>query len=139
MTRKRWSELSGRQQGAIVAAAVVQQALAAATSGTCGAARARRSAARSCGSRPRSSASLARWPTSPLVAVGREGHETNGHAGGARPRRLRFSPARLRPAVNGSAVSELVHPVGGQSVLVAVERAGGQDGTVSQDGYEQVT
>jgi hypothetical protein len=31
MTRKRWSELSGRQQGAIVAAAVVQQALAAAT------------------------------------------------------------------------------------------------------------
>jgi Phospholipase_D-nuclease N-terminal len=31
MTRKRWSELSGRQQAAIVAAAVVQQALAAAT------------------------------------------------------------------------------------------------------------
>jgi hypothetical protein len=31
MTRKRWSELSGRQQAAIVAAAVVQEALAAAT------------------------------------------------------------------------------------------------------------
>jgi Phospholipase_D-nuclease N-terminal len=31
MTRKRWSELSGRQQATIVAAAVVQQALAAAT------------------------------------------------------------------------------------------------------------
>jgi hypothetical protein len=31
MTRKRWSELSGRQQAAIAAAAVVQEALAAAT------------------------------------------------------------------------------------------------------------
>ena len=31
MTRKRWSELSGRQQAAIAAAAVVQAALAAAT------------------------------------------------------------------------------------------------------------
>jgi hypothetical protein len=31
MTRKRWSELSRRQQAAIVAAAVVQEALAAAT------------------------------------------------------------------------------------------------------------
>jgi Phospholipase_D-nuclease N-terminal len=31
MTRRRWSELSGRQKGAIVAAAVAQQALAAAT------------------------------------------------------------------------------------------------------------
>jgi hypothetical protein len=31
MTRKRWSELSGRQQAAIVAAAVVQEALAAVT------------------------------------------------------------------------------------------------------------
>jgi bacteriorhodopsin len=31
MTRKRWSELSGRQQAAIAAAAVVQVALSAAT------------------------------------------------------------------------------------------------------------
>jgi hypothetical protein len=31
MARKRWSELSGRQQAAIAAAAAVQQALAAAT------------------------------------------------------------------------------------------------------------
>jgi hypothetical protein len=31
MTRKRWSELSGRQQAAIIAAAVVQEALAFAT------------------------------------------------------------------------------------------------------------
>ena len=31
MTRRRWSDLSGRQQAAIVAAAVVQEALAAAT------------------------------------------------------------------------------------------------------------
>jgi hypothetical protein len=31
MTRKRWSELSGRQQAAIAAAAAVQTALAAAT------------------------------------------------------------------------------------------------------------
>jgi hypothetical protein len=31
MTRKRWSELSGRQQAAIAAAAVVQAALAVAT------------------------------------------------------------------------------------------------------------
>ena len=31
MTRKRWSELSHRQQAAIVAAAMVQEALAAAT------------------------------------------------------------------------------------------------------------
>ena len=31
MTRKRWSELSGRQQAAIAAAAAVQAALAAAT------------------------------------------------------------------------------------------------------------
>jgi bacteriorhodopsin len=31
MTRKRWSELSGRQQAAIAAAAVVQAALSAAT------------------------------------------------------------------------------------------------------------
>jgi hypothetical protein len=31
MTRKRWSELSGRQQAAIAAAAVVQAALTAAT------------------------------------------------------------------------------------------------------------
>jgi hypothetical protein len=31
MTRKRWSELSGRQQATIVTAAVVQEALAAAT------------------------------------------------------------------------------------------------------------
>ena len=31
MTRKRWSELSGRQQAAIVATVVVQEALAAAT------------------------------------------------------------------------------------------------------------
>ena len=31
MTRKRWSELSGRQQATIVAVAVVQEALAVAT------------------------------------------------------------------------------------------------------------
>ena len=31
MTRRRWSDLSGRQRAAIVAAAVVQEALAAAT------------------------------------------------------------------------------------------------------------
>jgi hypothetical protein len=31
MTRKRWSELSGRQQAAIIVAAVVQEALAVAT------------------------------------------------------------------------------------------------------------
>jgi hypothetical protein len=31
MTRKRWSELSGREQAAIVAAIVVQEVLAAAT------------------------------------------------------------------------------------------------------------
>ena len=31
MTRRRWSELSGRQQAAIVAAVVVQEILAAAT------------------------------------------------------------------------------------------------------------
>jgi hypothetical protein len=31
MTRKRWSELSGRQQAAIIAAVAVQEALAAAT------------------------------------------------------------------------------------------------------------